>query len=314
MFSKALFINFTGTETPPNYFDRLKILFEKIEFISRDDPKLKDSLNDTEVIFAKFGTSIDKEIIDSAPNLKYIGKLATAYDDIDVKYARSKNITVCNLGGYSTEAVAEFAIAAIFERARELERAKNQARKEDFGFADFMGIELKDKTLGVIGAGRIGGRIAEMGLGLGMKVNYFSRESKTEIAAKGAIKKELDEVISESDFVTIALALTKETEGIINKDKISLFKKNAILVNIAPPVLLDQEAILEKTEKGELTFIFDHSDDITQELAKRFLANPNCIVYPPIAFRSKEADIARFETFTSNIENFIKGKPQNVVN
>jgi glycerate dehydrogenase len=313
MFGKALFINFRERELPESYFLRLQPLFEKIEYIQRDDPKLKESLIDTEVMFTKFGVLIDKEIIDTAPKLKYIGKLATAYDDIDVKYAREKGITVCNLGGYSTEAVAEFAIATIWERARELERAKNQARKEDFGFTDFMGIELKDKTLGVIGAGKIGGRIAEIGLGIGMKVNYFSRENKNEIEAKGGVKKELDEVISESDFVAVALVLNKETENVINKDKIALFKENAIVVNIAPPVLIDQEAILERTEKGNLTFIFDHSDDISLELAKRFLANEHCIVYPPVAFRSKEADINKWETFTSNMENFVKGNPQNVV-
>ncbi len=225
MFSKALFINFKEGETPPEYFDRLKTLFEKTEFISRDDPKLKDFLKDTEVMFTKFGVNIDKEVIDAAPNLKYIGKLATAFDDIDVKYARSKNITVCNLGGYSTEAVSEFFFAALLEHGRELEKAKNQARNKDFSFDKFMGMELKDKTLGVLGAGRIGGRIAQIGIGFGMKVNYFSKTDKPELNKLGATKMELDEILKTSDVVDLALSLNKETEEIINSEKISLYSR-----------------------------------------------------------------------------------------
>ncbi|MEK7071846.1 MAG: NAD(P)-dependent oxidoreductase [Patescibacteria group bacterium] len=95
-------------------------------------------------------------------SLKYIGVLSTAFDAIDVKYARLKNVTVCNLGGYSTEAVAEFFFAVIFERIRDLEMAKQQARNEDYSFNKFMGAELKDRTLGVIGAGKIGSRILSL--------------------------------------------------------------------------------------------------------------------------------------------------------
>ena len=120
--------------------------------------------------------------------------------------------------------------------------------------------------------------------------------------------------MSESDFISLNTVFNKETEGIINKDKISLLKRNCVFINLAPPKLIDQEAMLEKAAKREITFIFDNSDDIELSLAKRFLKTKNCIVYPPVAFRTKEANTARWETFVSNIENFLKGKPQNVVN
>ncbi|MBI4999746.1 hypothetical protein HZB97_03180, partial [Candidatus Gottesmanbacteria bacterium] len=310
MLTKALFVDFKESDIAPQYFARIKKLFKSVQFISRDDPRLLSQLKDAEIILCKISTKIDKGVINAASKLKYVGVCSTAFDAIEAKYARSKNITVCNLGGYSTEAVAEFFFATLFEQIRELERAKQQARKEDYFFDKFMGIELKNRTLGVVGAGKIGSRIAEIGLGIGMKVIYFSRKNKPEIERLGAEKKNLDRVLSESDFVSSNLALNKETEGIISKKKINLLKKNCIFINLAPPKLIDQEAMMEKAAKGEIIFIFDHSDDIESSLAKRFLKTKNCIVYPPVAFRTEEVNTARWETFVSNIENFVKGKPQ----
>lgn len=314
MLNKALFLDLKEGDIEQKYLDRITKLFNTCEFLPKDDPKLFDILKDVDVLLAQAGTPIGREIIDASPNLKYIGMPATGYSSVDVAYAREKGISVCNLGGYSTEAVSEFCIAVLFEQARELERAKQQARNEDYSFDKFMGAELLGKTLGVVGAGKIGSRIAEIGLGIGMKVIYSSRSNKAELDSKGAVKKEIDEVLSQSDFVTLGLALNSETEGIISKEKIALLKKNCIFISLVPPQLVDQEAIMEKAKNGDITFIFDHSDDLDSSLAKRFLDTPNCIVYPPTAFRTAEATVARWEIFTSNVEKFSQGEPQNVVN
>lgn len=314
MFTKAVFIDFKEEDVPTNYFKKIKSLFKSSKLILRDDKNLNNELKETEAIFCKISTKIDKDIIDAAPKLKYIGVLSTAFDAIDAKYARTKGITVCNLGGYSTEAVSEFAIATLFEYVRDLERAKNQARRYDFSFANFMQRDLRGRTLGVVGAGKIGSRIAEIALGIGMKVIYYSRKKKPLIEKLGAKKKTLDAVISGSEFLMIALVLNKETEGIINDRRIASIKKGACVINIAPPKLLDNEAMLKRTTKGDITFIFDHSDDIDLSLAKKFMKSKGAIVYPPVAFRTEEANTNRFETFTSNILGFSKNKPQNVVN
>lgn len=147
-----------------------------------------------------------------------------------------------------------------------------------------------------------------------MKVIYFSRKNKPSLDKRGAKRKAINEILSQSDFVSLNLALNKETEEIIDKSKIGLLKKGCIFINLAPPPLIDQEAMRKKANSGDITFIFDHSDDVEPALAKKFLSAKNCIVYPPIAFRTKEANIIRLETFVSNIENFAKGKLKNVVN
>jgi len=314
MLNKALFLDFKEGDIEQKYFDRLTKLFNTYELSSKDNPKFFDSLKDTDVILAKMGAVVDREIIDATPNLKFITIPSTGFSSIDIAHAREKNITVSNIGGYSTESVAEFFFAVLFAQVRELERARQQATNEDYSYDKFMGTDLCGKTLGVVGAGRIGSRIIEIGLGLGMNVIYSSRSSKSELDTKGAVKKELDEVLSQSDVVTLGLALNSETEGMISKEKIALLKKGCIFVSLVPPQIVDQEAVMERAKIGDITFIFDHSDDIDSALAKRFLDTPNCIVYPPIAFKTFEANMTKWETFISNIEMFEKGTPQNVVN
>lgn len=311
---KALFIDYKEGELDAKLITRMANNFDATGFCQSDDPEILTKAKDAEAFFVKISTKVDNNLIDAAPNLKYIGVCSTAFDAIDAKYARSKGITVCNLGGYSTEAVAEFFFAALFEVTRDLERAKNQARKEDYSFTSFMGAELKNKTLGVIGAGTIGSRIAEIGIGVGMNVIYFSRKNKSHIETLGATKKSLDEILKSSDFISVNLALNTETKDMLSKEKITLMKKGAVVINLAPPSLIDQEAIMEKAGKGDITFIFDHSDDIETTLVKRFLHTNNCIVYPPVAFRTNEANDNRWETFAANIEKFLNGVPQNVVN
>ncbi len=312
MFKKAVLIDFQEGDIPDKYFNKLKKSLESYEMVTRD--KAPNFVGDSDCFLVKISTKIDKELIDSAPNLKYIGVLSTAYDAIDAKYAREKGVDVCNLGGYSTEAVAEFAIAALLEVVRELTRAKEQEQNQDYSFNKFMCSELKDKVLGVIGAGKIGGRIAEIANGFGMKVKYFSRSKKPNLDKFGAIKEELDKVISDSDYLALALVLNDETREILSKEKLDMIKKDVILVNIAPMELLDKDAVLEKTNRGDFTLIFDHSDDITPGLAKKFLGSKGCIVYPPVAFRTDEANIAKLTIFVENVEKFLSGKPINVVN
>ncbi|MBI4359249.1 MAG: hypothetical protein HY577_01575 [Candidatus Nealsonbacteria bacterium] len=314
MFQKILVVDIKEERTPPSVVERLKKLTASVGFISRDDQNFKKSLSDTDIILCSIFTKIDKEVIDNAPCLKYIGVLSTAFDAIDATYARSKNISVCNLGGYSTEAVAEFFFATLFEVTRELERAKGQAWQQDYSFDKFMQPELKGKTLGVIGAGKIGGRTAEIGLGVGLKVVYFDKVDKPNIEKFGAKRVELNELLSQSDFISLNLILNGETEGIISREKLALLKKNCVFISLAPPRLVDQEAIIERANQNEMTFVFDHSDDIDTGLAKRFLETKNVIVYPPVAFRTKEADATKWETFASNIEGFSRGNLQNVVN
>lgn len=316
MFAKGIVVDLLQERFLEPYLSRAKKQFQTLEFITSKDADFKEKVKEAEAILCLITTPITKEVIDAAPKLKYIGVRSTSFAAIDATYARSKGITVCNLGGYSTNAVAEFTIATLWEAARNLEASKQKARTGEIklAMASNIGMELRGKTLGVIGAGKIGSRVAEIGLGIGMKVIYSSRNNKPELDAHGARQVEIDEIIKTSDCISLNLVSNKETLGIISKEKIALLKKDCIFVNPSPHALIDSEAMRKKAESGDIKFVFDHAYEIPYEEQQKFVNTPNCYVYTPIAIDTPETITTLWETFTNNIEKFLRGAPQNVVN
>lgn len=312
-FNKTLLIGIDEAKLRSNYWQRIDSLTENKLYLPKDSPEIKRNLKDTDSLLVNFGITITKEDIDLAPNLKYIGILATAYGKVDVKYAKSKGIVVCNLPGYSTESVAEFTIAAILEAIRHLEEGKERGRDGNVSEEGISAIEIKGKVFGIIGLGNIGTRVAELAQGFNADVRYWSRNKKPEAEAKGIKYEELDNLISEADFLSLNVAQTPETEHILNQDRFNAVKEGAIVINTAPMELVNLDALIEKLKKGDITFIFDHSDEMAEEDLKKLLPYKNCIVYPPIAYVSKEASVNKQEMFTSNIENFLDGTPKSTL-
>jgi lactate dehydrogenase-like 2-hydroxyacid dehydrogenase len=250
-----------------------------------------------------------------APNLKYIGMFGTGYGRIETGYATQKGITVCNVAGYSTEGVAEFAFGIILEHIRELERGKKQAREGNYSESTYFNVyELKGKTFGIIGLGRIGARIAEIALGFGADVRYWSRTRKNKYEIKGVRYQEITPLVKECDFLSLNLAYNKDTEHFLDDNKIQQIKPAAVVINLAPMELIDINALEKKLTKGDITFILDHSDELTESQAKQLAKYQNCIMYPPIAYTTQEATLARKRMLIDNLVNFLAGSPTNKVN
>ena len=167
---------------------------------------------------------------------------------------------------------------------------------------------------GVIGAGNIGSRVAEIAQGFGARTKYWNRNRKEILESKGIEYKDADDLIAESDILSLHLALTKETENFMDAQRINSLKKGAIVVNTSPMELIDLDSLKERLTKEDIVFIFDHSDEMSKENIKRFSKYENFVIYPPIGYISKEAKVNQQEIFVKNIENFLKGKPTNVVN
>ncbi len=313
-FKKILSINVDENKVGPDYWKRIDALAENKVILPKDNPQIKESLKDMDCLLVGFGVVVDKQMMDAAPNLKYIGILATAFGKVDAAYAKEKGIIVCNLPGYSTESVAEFTIAAILEAIRGLEEGKRRGRAGNVSEASISAIEIKDKVFGVIGLGNIGTRVAELALGFNAEVRYWSRNRKDDVEAKGIKYEDLDNLVAEATFLSINLAQTPETEKILNKDRLQVLKAGAVVINTAPMELIDLDALIKRLKKGDIIFILDHSDEMAEEDLKKLLPYQNCIIYPPMAYISKEAAINKQEMFTSNIENFIGGVPKNTVN
>lgn len=312
-FKKALLININEQSLGKDYWKRIDKLVEKKVFLPKDSPKISENLEDTDCLLVGFGVSVAKEDVDKSPNLKYIGVLATAFGKIDVTYAKKKGIVVCNLPGYSTESVIEFVFAVILEQIRDLEEGKRRGKILDVSFEGLHAKEIKNKVFGIMGLGNMGRRAAEIALGFDADVKYWSRNRKKDAEKRGIKYEDLDKLISESDFLSIHLAQTPETEKILNKKRISSLKKGAVVVNTTPMELVDIDALSQRLGKGDVTFILDHSDEMSKEDLKKLSKFRNCIIYPPMAFISPEAAVNKQEMFTSNLENFAKGKPQNAV-
>ncbi len=311
-FNKILMLDFEDKTLDSSSWKRIDAICEQKVLQKRE--RDLDKPADVDCLLVNFLPTVDKQLIDSMPRLKYIGILATGYGRIDTIHAASKGIPVCNIPGYSTEAVAEFAFAALLEYLRELERAKKQAREGNYSEASFSGTELKDKKLSVVGLGHIGRRIAELAIGFGMNVCYWSRNRKKDFEGKGARYEELASLMKDCDFISLNLSLNKYTERIINKKLIQSMKPGAVLINLAPMDLIDFDALKQRLKAGDIAFILDHSDEMAPEAVKQLLQYKNCVVYPPIAYTTKEAAAAKQEIFVSNLESFLKGKVRNKVN
>ncbi len=309
-FNKAVLVNISDSHFDQNYWDQLDQLVEKRVSVSRDDPKLFDELKDCDCLLLGFQVPTGKDIFDSAPNLKMINILATAYGTVDLNEAAKRNIPVCNLAGYSTESVAEFTIAAILHEIRQIEEGRNRAKAGNYDFDGMSARELKESNFGVIGLGNIGNRVAELAYGFGAKVSYWSRAKKD---APFALK-DVDQLLAESDFISVNVAETPETTNLLNDKNLKLVRPGTVIISTVPPEVVNIDALAERLKIGDITYITDHPDEMkTEDIAK--LKNlKNCILYPAIAFISDEARINKQEIFIRNMGAFLEGTPQNKVN
>jgi glycerate dehydrogenase len=309
---KLLCIGFNGNELEDNYWQELDALAENRVLIA-NSIEIGDN-KDADALLVKLGAKVGKETIDMFPNLKYIGMLGTGYGGIDTAYAASKGVTVTNIADYATEGVAEFTFGILIEWCRGVYRALDLARDSVYEDDDHPGMEIKGKQFGVIGLGHIGRRTAELAQAFGCEVVYWSRTRKPDAEDKGIKYQELDDLLTSSDIITLNLALNPETEGIINSDRIKMFKHNAIFINPSPMELIDFTALVKRLKQNDMEFMLDHSDEMTEEQLRELKGLHSCKIYPAIAYLTREASQLKKRIYVDNIKNHLDGKPTNKVN
>jgi lactate dehydrogenase-like 2-hydroxyacid dehydrogenase len=315
-FRKILTIGVVEGTVDEEHWKKIDTLAEERVSLSKGSPDVMKHLRTTDCLLVNpFQMPIEKKHIDAAPSLKYIGAFSTAYGKIDYAYAETKGITVCNIPGFSTEAVAEFAFALILEHIRDIEHSKQLARQGDFSeVAKIPVYEIKGKSFGVIGLGRIGSRIAELAMAFGANVYYWSRTRKPDMENKGIKYQEISSLLSSCDFISINLALSKDTEVFMNGARINKIKHGAVFINLAPNELVDFDVLERRLVNNDIVYIADHTDEMNPEIVKRLSKYKGCILYPPLGFATKEAHVLKQDVFVGNVENFLKGKPTNKVN
>lgn len=150
--------------------------------------------------------------------------------------------------------------------------------------------------------------MAKIAQGFGANISYWSRNKK-----KGFVYEPLDTLIATSDFLSLHTLTTKETENILDAKRINSLKSGAVVINVSGMEQVNIPALEERLTKSDITFILDHPDEMKPEDVKKLAKFPNCIIYPPIGFVSAEARINKQQIFLSNLENFLQGKPINVI-
>jgi D-3-phosphoglycerate dehydrogenase len=258
------------------------------------------------VLLVRSATKVRKDLIDACPGLKIIGRGGVGMDNIDVAYAREKGLKVINTPAASSQSVAELVFAHLFAVARFIHRSNREMPLS--GHSDFNGLkkiysdgfELKGKTLGILGFGRIGQATAKMALGLGMKVlpydpivkttqldlDFFHTEDTFSIEYHTV---SLDEVLASSDFITLHVPASPDGKPVIGAAELSRMKQGVVLLNASRGGIIDEDALLEALNSGKVAFagldVFDNEPTPRTEL----LNHPSVSVTPHIGGSTREA-------------------------
>lgn len=313
-FDKAVLIGINENSLSKENWKKFDALVGKRVQLAPNDPNLKKELADADCLFNGFGVDVKKDLIDAAPKLKYIGVFATAFNFVDTEYAKSKGIAVCNVAGYSSEAVAEFLFGSLLEYMRDLEGSKKLAREGVNEYNGALGSEIKGRVFGIIGMGNIGSTVAGIAQGFGADVRYWSKNKKPQMEAKGVKYENVDDLIKHSDILTLHFSHNKDTVGFMNRKRIESMKKGAILLSYISFESYDLDAVAERVSKGEISFIFENTEETPKAVFEKFAKLKNSSIYPSNAYATNEAMARRQTIFVDNVDNFLKGKPTNKVN
>lgn len=260
-------------------------------------------------------TPIDRQTMDACAGIKYIGVLATGYNVVDVIAAKEKGIYVTNIPTYGTAAVAQMAIALLLEICHHTSHHSDAVyegrwtQSADWCFWDYPLIELADKTMGIIGYGRIGQNTGRIAKALGMKVIAYDTFVKAEESV------DLDTLLRDSDVIALHCPLFPATEGIINKDSIAKMKDGVIILNNSRGPLIVERDLADALNSGKVYAA--GLDVVSTEPIKAdnpLLHAKNCLITPHISWAPKESRKRLMDIAFDNLEKFSKGTPINVVN
>ncbi|MFO7840871.1 MAG: D-glycerate dehydrogenase [Fidelibacterota bacterium] len=236
--------------------------------------QLRERVRDVHGLICFLDDKINKSLIDAAPSLEVISNTAVGFNNIDIDYAGSKNIAVCNTPGILTETTAELAWALLFSIARRIPESDAFVREGKFtGWQPMLmlGSDIRKKTLGVIGAGRIGTAFALMSKGFSMRVLYSGKPNPVLEKEIGAENVDRDTLLKESDFISLHIPLRQDNYHLIGKKEFSIMKNSAYLINTARGPVVDEKALIEALKTGQIAGagldVYEHEPELTPGLA-----------------------------------------------
>ncbi|MBC7000285.1 D-2-hydroxyacid dehydrogenase [Cytophaga sp. FL35] len=283
-----------------------------------DSPSILQAIGNSEIIFTN-KTPLTADVLKKAPQLKYIGVLATGYNVVDIQTATELGILVTNVPTYGTQGVAQMTMALLLEMCHHVGEHNRSVhngdwvQSADFCYWNYPLVELTGKTMGLIGFGEIGQATAKLANAFGMEVITTGSSRLKE--PQDCTYVSLDELLKTSDIISLHCPLTEETEGMINKHSIEKMKDGVMLINTSRGPLLIEQDVREALLKGKISFAaVDVISKEPMEKTNPLLGVENCIITPHIAWASQAARKRLMDTAVSNLKAFLYGKPRNKVN
>ena len=263
-----------------------------------------------------------KQVINRLPALQYIGVLATGVNNVDLDAATQRGVTVTNVPGYGSDCVAQHVFALLLELVNHTSAHGDAAqdgtwtRNGDFSYSVAPIMELAGKTLGIVGVGAIGSRVAKIGAALGMHVSAAYQSSRARVRIEGVEIdwQPLEQMLAQADVVTLHCPLTVDTHQLINTQRLSTMKPTAILINTGRGPLIDEAALADALNHGQIGAAgLDVLSNEPPPADHPLLTAKNCLVTPHVAWASIEARRRLMDQAIRNIQTFLDGKPVNVV-
>lgn len=299
-------------------WEPLKALGELTVYSRTKAEDVVERAKDAEIILTNKVVFTD-EVMAQLPKLKYIGVLATGYNVIDVEAAHRRGIVVTNIPAYSTESVVQMTFAQILNITNQVGhyadevRGKRWSNNPDFCYWDTPLIELSGKTMGIVGLGHIGSRVAHVAREFGMDVFALTSKDSSQLP-DGIQKTTIDGLLGVADILTLHCPLTKDNYHMINAERLEQMKPGAILINTARGALVDEATVAKALESGHLAAYGADVMDVEPPKADNpLLGQPHAFLTPHIAWATKEARTRLMNICVANVKAFIEGHPINRV-
>jgi D-3-phosphoglycerate dehydrogenase len=225
--------------------------FSVVVLTPQERERVREFLPQAHALIVRSGFKVDREILDHAPKLQVICRAGVGLDNIDVEYARERGVQVFNVPGGNVSSVAEHTIALLLALAKSLFFYDRRTREGDWGIRhSYKAIEVAGKILGLVGFGTIGREVARLALSLGLKVLFYDPFVEGETFSQAEKKADLFELLSQSDFVSLHVPLTKDTRHLIAERELRLMKREAFLINVSRGAVVDEEALFKALQEG----------------------------------------------------------------
>jgi len=270
-----------------------------------DEDTLKERMRDADIVIIS-NIKLSRNVLETCPKLKMLSVAFTGIDHIDLDYCIERNIKVYNASGYATVAVAELTIGLMIDVYRHITILDRDIRKEGTR-NNFLGKQLRGKTVGIIGTGAIGKETAYMLQAMGCEVIAWNRTEKEEVKKHKIKYVSLNELMKESDIISLHVPLTKDTYHLISKELLALCKKEAIIINTARGNIIDMEALAENLKQGSIAGagidVFEMEPPLP--INHPLLNAPNCIIVPHVGYATREAFDIRIDIVIDNIKSWL---------